>query len=129
MKKIDISSLYMGKEPPITNELVEYYRRNPKELDLIVDKEHFHVRFLAFFFVLGLGTTIGARILNYLFGDAWGIFVSDVVLDVASELGIAIFGGAVTAYFLEFLQKKQYEQNMRFREKIKSRLESEPSAG
>lgn len=112
----------MGKEPEVTEEIVAYYRQNPEELDLIIDKEYFHINFLVFFFVLGLSITIGARVLKYFFADIWGDFVNDVVLDVVSELGIAIFGGAVTAYFLEFLQNKQYEQNKSFREKIKARL-------
>lgn len=122
LKKPDIDSFLMGKEPQVTTEIIEYYRKHPEELDLIVDKEQFHIRFLGFFFILGLSITIGARVLKYFFADIWGDFMNDVVLDVASELGIAIFGGAVTAYFLEFLQKKQYEQNMRFREQIKAQL-------
>ena len=105
--------------------MIEYYRKNPGELDLIIDKEHFNIKFLSFFFALGLGTAIGARILIYWFGDAWGPFWKNVVLDVISELGIAIFGGAVTAYFLEFLKNKQYKQNMQFRNEIKARLEAE----
>ena len=112
----------MGQEPEITDEIVEYYRKHPEELAQITDKEVFHVNFLSFFFVIGLLLTIGSRILVYFFSDSWGAFINDVLLDVLSELGIAIFGGAVTAYFLEFLQKKQYDQNMRFREKIRKRL-------
>lgn len=123
MKKLNLNnSFLMGKEPEVTEEIVAYYRQNPEELDLIIDKEYFHINFLVFFFVLGLSITIGARVLKYFFADIWGDFVNDVVLDVVSELGIAIFGGAVTAYFLEFLQNKQYEQNKSFREKIKARL-------
>ena len=114
-----------GEKPEVTDEVIEYYRKNPGELDLIIDKEYFNIKFLSFFFALGLGTAIGARILIYWFGDAWGPFWKNVVLDVISELGIAIFGGAVTAYFLEFLKNKQYKQNMQFRNEIKARLEAE----
>ncbi|MEN0049540.1 MAG: hypothetical protein AAF806_20940 [Bacteroidota bacterium] len=102
----------------VTAAIVEYYRQNPKELDLIIDKEEFNIRFLSFFFFLGITLTVGARILKYFFEDAWATFINDVILDVASELGIAIFGGAVTAYFLEYLQKKQYEENVRYRGEI-----------
>ncbi len=57
-----------------------------------------------------------------MFADVWGDFTNQVVLDVASELGIAIFGGAITAYLLEYLQKKQYEDNIAFRNEIKRRI-------
>ena len=121
-KNSSLQNFLFGSEPEITPELLEYYRKNPKELDLIIDKEHFHIRFLSFFFVLGLVITMGSRMLKFFFADSFGDFLNDVVLDVASELGIAIFGGAVTAYFLEILQKKQYEQNKQFRKKIKQLL-------
>ena len=106
----------------VTEEVVEYYRKNPNELDLIIDKEEFNVRFLSFFFLMGMIITIGARVLKFFFKDTWGAFINDVILDVTSELGIAIFGGAVTAYFLEFLQKKQYEENVRYRAEIIKRI-------
>ena len=106
----------------VTDEVVTYYRKNPDELDLIIDKEEFNISFLFFFFSLGMTITVGARILKFFFADTWGAFVNDVILDVASELGIAIFGGAVTAYFLEYLQKKQYEENVRYRAEIIARI-------
>ncbi len=68
----------------ITDELVEYYRKNPKELDLIVNKEEFHIQFLSYFFVFGLILTIGSRVLAYFFEEVWGKFMNDGVLDVSS---------------------------------------------
>ncbi len=106
----------------VTDEQVEYYRKNPNELDLLIDKEDFNIKFLSYFFVIGLVITIGSRVLAYMFADIWGDFTNQVVLDVASELGIAIFGGAITAYLLEYLQKKQYEDNIAFRNEIKRRI-------
>ncbi len=106
----------------ITDEVVEYYRKNPDELDLLIDKEDFNIKFLSYFFVIGLVLTVGSRGLAFLFADVWGEFINHVVLDVASEVGIAIFGGAVTAYLLEYLQKKQYEENIAYRNEIKKRL-------
>ncbi len=108
----------------ITDEVVDYYRKNPGELDLIIDQEHFDNKFLSYFFVFGLVLTIGSRVIAYFFESIWGKFMNDVVLDVSSELGIAIFGGAVTAYLLGNLQKKQYKENVAYRNAIKARLES-----
>lgn len=123
MKKIDIVSSVLFNEPQkITDEIVEYYRKNPAELDLIIDKEHFQIKFLSFFFILGLLLTLGSRILKYLFEDDFGPFINDVIIDVSSELGIAIFGGAITAFLLEYLQKRQYQQNLKFRNEIKARI-------
>ncbi len=106
----------------VTEEIVEYYRKNPDELDLLIDKEDFNIKFLSYFFIFGLLLTVGSRVLAFMFSDVWGEFVNHVVLDVTSEVGIAIFGGAVTAYLLEYLQKKQYEANIAYRNEIKRRL-------
>ncbi len=111
-----------SKTTEVTDEILEYYRKNPDELDLLIDKEDFNIKFLSYFFVIGLVITIGSRILAFVFADVWGEFINNVVLDVSSELGIAIFGGAITAYLLEYLQKKQYEENIAFRNEIKKRL-------
>ncbi len=97
---------------------------NPDKLDLIVNWEAFQVQFLLFFFVVGLVLTIGARIIIYLFRDHLGEFLSTVILDVISELGIAVFGGVLTTYYLEYLHEQPYEQNMKFQNEIKVRLKT-----
>ena len=123
--KETFSSILFIESSEVSDETVEYYRQNPDELNLIIDKDHFQIRFLAFVFFLGSGLTVLARTIKYFFAADLGEFVNDVILDLASELGIAIFGGAVTAYFLEFLHKRQYEENVKFRNRIKARLEEE----
>ena len=109
-------------EQGISKEVIDYYEKNPDELDLIINKEYFHAMFLGFFFVIGLGITIVARVAQYHYGEDLGEFVNTVVLDVISELGIAIFGGAVVAYLIEFLNKRQYQRNLKFRNQVKAEL-------
>ncbi len=113
----------------ITEETIEYYEQHPDELDLIIDKEHFHAIYLGMFFVVGLVLTIAARVVQYAYGEALGEFVNTVILDIISELGIAIFGGAVVAYLIEFLNKRQYQQNIKFRREVKAILEKRKKLG
>lgn len=127
MDKSKIDELFLDKHK-VTDELVEYYRNNPKELDLILDQEDFDKRFLSYFFVFGFILSVSSRVLGYFFTDIWGGFFNDVILDLISELGIAIFGGAITAYLLGNLQKKQYNENLAFRNKIKERLTESDTA-
>ena len=124
MKNQSLYSRLFADNLEVTDEMVDFYEQNPEELDLIVNKEFFHITFLSLFFFLGLVITIGARMISYFFGEFLGEFVNNVVLDVLSELGIAIFGGAVVAYLIEFLNKRQYQQNLKFRRKVKARLEA-----
>ena len=121
-KKI-IEEALLGEKPEVTDEIVEYYRKNPSDLDLIIDKEYFHSKFIKFFFVLGLVISVSSRVLKFFFHNTWAEFINVIVLDIISELGIAIFGGAITAYILERMKHKQYQDNVKFRnvvlEKIK----------
>lgn len=112
----------LGNKTQITDEMLEYYRKNPGKLDEITNNSLFQIRFLAFFFIIGLILTLGTRTLKFFFEGVWGDFFNDVILDVFSELGIAIFGGAITAYYLEYLKKKQYDENVKFKREIKRRL-------
>ena len=118
-----IRSIIFPNSQEITEEIIQHYEKNPDELDLIINREHFNSLFLTIFFVLGIGTTMLARMINYYYGQQLGSFVNDVILDVISELGIAIFGGAVVAYLIEYLNKKQFQQNILFRRRIKSILD------
>lgn len=113
-----INNSIWGEKTIVTNEMVEYYRSNPEELDLIIDQEYFYGRFIRLFFILGVVVTVISRVLKYAFEDTWASFINEVVLDVFSELGIAIFGGAITTFLLEKMNQKQYEQNIELRKEI-----------
>lgn len=111
-----------GEKTEITEEIIDYYKKNPDELDLIIDKEYFYGKFIKFFFFLGIIITVLSRTLKFVFENTWASFINDVVLDVFSELGIAVFGGAITTFLLEKLNQKQYEQNIAFRKEILNRI-------
>lgn len=119
-----INNSIWGEKTIVTNEMVEYYRSNPEELDLIIDQEYFYGRFIRLFFILGVVVTVISRVLKYAFEDTWASFINEVVLDVFSELGIAIFGGAITTFLLEKMNQKQYEQNIELRKEILKRINS-----
>ncbi len=130
--KIDFQNEIMnnsiwGEKTIVTDELVDYYKTHPEELDLIIDKEYFYGRFIKFFFILGISLTVLSRVLKFVFTDTWAAFINDVVLDIFSELGIAIFGGAITTFLLEKLNQKQYEQNIALRKEILDRIKQSKS--
>lgn len=122
-----INNAIWGEKTIVTEELIEYYKKHPEELDLIIDKEYFYGRFIKFFFILGIVITVLSRVLKFIFEDTWAAFINEVVLDIFSELGIAIFGGAITTFLLEKLNQKQYEQNIALRKEILNRIKESNS--
>jgi len=103
----------------ITEEVILHYEKNPDELDLIINKDYFNTAYLGLVFLIGLLLTVGARLIGCFYGNTLGKFVNTVLLDLLSEVGIALFGGAVAAYLIEFLNKKQFQQNIKFRRAVK----------
>jgi len=120
-KKI-IEETLLGEKPEITAEIVEHYRMNPDDLDLIIDKEYFHSKFIRLFFIMGLTLAVCSRIMKFIFQDTWAEFINDIILDIVSELGIAIFGGAIVAYILEKLRQKQFQDNVKLRNEIVEKI-------
>lgn len=118
MSKKILESALWGEKPEITQAVIEYYKDNPQELDLISDEDYFHGKFIQFIFIIGIAITVISRILTFFFEGTWAAFINDVVLDVFSELGIAIFGGAITAYILEKLKTKRYQDHLRFKDEV-----------
>lgn len=117
-----IEETLLGEKPEITSEIVEYYRMNPDDLDLIIDKEYFHSKFIRLFFIIGMMLAICSRIMKLIFQDTWLEFINDIILDIVSELGIAIFGGAIVAYILEKLRQKQFQDNVKLRNEIVEKI-------
>ncbi len=99
----------------IAEEEVAYFRQHPEELDLILDKEVLHKRFLAVVFFIAVLIILGSRVAAVFLGPMVGEFINHVLFDVISEFGIAIMGGVVTAYTLEVLRKNQFRRNVEYR--------------
>ncbi|MEL7121294.1 MAG: hypothetical protein AAFO07_17740, partial [Bacteroidota bacterium] len=77
-KKHQSSNLIFSDNQEITEEVIDYYEKNPEELDLIINKEYFHAVFLGIFFFLGLIITIAALIVQYYFGEDMGELMNTV---------------------------------------------------
>lgn len=122
-KDSPLDRLLVESYDKITDSHVDYFEQHPEELDLIVDKEILHKHFLKFFGAVSLIIIVSVRTLSHFFEDQWGTFVVHVILDVISEFGIALLGGVVTVYFLEILQKKQFEANVRYRKEVLRKIE------
>ncbi|MEM8894571.1 MAG: hypothetical protein AAGC88_08335 [Bacteroidota bacterium] len=123
MKMLNRLSNAVFDTQEVTEEAIDYYEKHPDELDLIINREHFNAMYLGFIFALGISLTVLSRVAAYFYGDYLGEFVNSVILDVISEIGIAIFGGAVVAYLIESLNKKQYQQNIKYRREMKAILD------
>lgn len=125
----DLAKLMLETKQVVTKADVDYYQAHPEELERITDKEMLHLKFLNFFFLFGLFLVLASRIVIYMFADILGGFMTEVVLETSFEMGNAVLGGVTAAFLLEYLQKKQYEENLRYRHEVLHRIELRDSKG
>lgn len=123
MKLIDqINNAILRGSNKIDDAILDYYEENPGELDLIINKEHFYALFLGIVFIVGIIITLATRMIQVYYNEKISGTVYSVILELISELGLAIFGGAVVAFIIELLNKKQYQSNLMFRTRVIKKL-------
>ncbi|MEO1668401.1 MAG: hypothetical protein AAFU54_27460 [Chloroflexota bacterium] len=117
-----LTERFVAQATEIDDDTIAFYREHPEELDLIINKEEVRLGFFRILFLIGLAVALGARAAAHFFPEALGPFMTNVVLDLIFEMGNAILGGVLTAFFLEYLEARQYQENVRFREEVKRRI-------
>ncbi|MEM7738595.1 MAG: hypothetical protein AAF267_22720 [Deinococcota bacterium] len=122
LKLQNLTKLFVDAKQVITEADVDFYQAHPEELELIIDKEVLHLSFLTYFFLVGLLIMVASRIVIYLFADVLNSFVAEVILEISFEMGNALLGGVIAAFLLEYLQKKQYQENVRYRQEVLRRI-------
>ncbi|MEO0896433.1 MAG: hypothetical protein AAFY71_08560 [Bacteroidota bacterium] len=119
-----IYGITFASEQKITEDLLDYYGKNPSDLDLIIEEEDFQLGFLFVFFIIGFVLMIGTKSIQLYFHDQLPEFLTVVLLEILLEIGKALMGGTIVAYFIEFLRHKQFLHNKAFRDEIKLKLEA-----
>ena len=101
---------------------VDFYRQNPDQIDEIEKEGRVHRLVLPVGFVAGLILVFTSKLIRFwnLFGDA--LFFNEVIVDLAFELGVAIWGGVVTTAFLEVIENRERKANQRYRAEILHRI-------
>ena len=123
-----IYEITFSSDQQVTEEMVNYFEKNPSELDLLLEEEDFQLGFLFVFFIIGLFVMVLTKSIQLFLQDYLPVFVTDVLLEIFLEIGKALLGGSIVAYFIEFLRHKQFKQNKAIRDTIKQRLDARATA-
>jgi hypothetical protein len=112
--------------PRVTDEDLAYFRDHPDEIDEVTAPVNVHKLFLWAGALLGIALVAASKMLGY--GpllDAVSAGVSEFVIDIVFEIGVALIGAAVTAYLLGILLNRQQENAAAWRAEIRQRLGQE----
>jgi hypothetical protein len=108
----------------VTDEEIEYFRDHPDEIEEYAAPLSIHKYFLWSGVLLGSICVAVSKVLKFstllaLMHDA----VREFMIDIVSEVGVALIGAAVTAYLLGILLNRQQEIATKWRIDIRQRIE------
>ena len=110
----------------VTQDEVEYFRDHPDELEEMAAPVSVHIVFLWVGMVLGLVLVGISKLLKFS-----GVLDSltgggaEFVIDVVFEIGVALIGGAVTAYLLGILLNQQQRDVSKWRAEVRRRIDQQ----
>lgn len=123
MADIDLNELLTVENPDaLTDAQIAYLRDHPEILSLIGDRESLGTRHLWRILVAAVVLVGLSKLLAAKFDNVFDQMVSDVVVDLVFEMGAALIGSVATVIFIEQREKKQFIENLEFRDAVQRRI-------
>lgn len=120
-----IKTLFKTKAE-VTDTEVEYFRRHPEKIETITAPHTIHGFILLGGLVLGIATVILSKVFTILeVLKFMPPLVQQTLVDITFEIGVALIGGGVTAYFLGVLLNQQQQVAKDWKSEIYQRIASE----
>jgi len=122
--KINLDELLLVEDAAaLSDAQIAYLRDNPQVMDLIGDRESLGTRHLWRILVVAIVLIVLSKLLVTRFEDAFNQIFYDAIVDLVYEMGAALIGSVATVIFIEHQQKKQFIENIRFRQIVQRRID------
>ena len=107
----------------LTEAQISYFKKHPEKIEAVTAPHTVHRLFLLGGMLFGIAFVILSKALN-LWGALKGLhpLVEESLVDITFEIGVALIGGGVTAYFLGILLNQQQQNAERWKEEIYSQI-------
>lgn len=106
----------------VTDEEVAYFRDHPDEIDEVTAPVAVHKLFLWVGALLGTLLVGVAKVIKFSQFAMFSEGVSEFVIDMVFETGVALIGAAVTAYILGILLNQQQDNAANWRVEVRRRI-------
>ena len=124
MSQINLDALLLVDDPDaLTDAQIAYLRDHPEILSLIGDRESLGTRHLWRILIAALALVALSKVLAVQFDNAFDQVIADTLVDLVFEMGAALIGSVATVIFIEHRQKKQYIENVKYREAVQRRIQ------
>lgn len=124
MSQINLDALLRVDDPDaLTEAQIAYLRDHPEILSLIGDRESLGTRHLWRILIAALALVALSKVIAVRFDNAFDQVIADTLVDLVFEMGDALIGSVATVIFIEHRQKKQYIENVKYREAVQRRIQ------
>lgn len=124
MSQIHPDALLLVDDPDaLTDAQIAYLRDHPEILNLIGDRESLGTRHLWRILIAALALVALSKVIAVRFDNAFDQVIADTLVDLVFEMGAALIGSVATVIFIEHRQKKQYIENVKYREAVQRRIQ------
>lgn len=124
MPKINLDELLLVEDPDaLTDAQIAYLRDHPEVMDLIGDRENLRTRHLWRILLAAVVLVALSKVIAVRLDSAFDQVVADVIVDLVFEMGAALIGSVATVIFIEHRQRKQFIENIHFREAVQRRIQ------
>lgn len=113
-----------GEASDLTDDQIRQFRDHPELFNLIGDRETLSLRNLWRILWVAAGLVALSKILSIRYGDVYDQFIFNVVSDLVFEMGAALIGSVATVIFIQYQEKRQFEDNVKFRADIHRRIQA-----
>lgn len=123
MSSLSITDVIMiGDASDLSDAQIRQFRDNPDLFELISDRESLNLWRFWILLLAAVGLVALSKIISVSIGDEYEQFFLTVLSDLVFEMGAALIGSIATVIFIEIQQKRQFEENVKFRAEVKKRI-------
>lgn len=123
MSQINLDALLQVDDPEaLTDAQIAYLRDHPEILSLIGDRESLSTRHLWRILIAALALVALSKVIAVKFDNAIDQVIADTLVDLVFEMGAALIGSVATVIFIEHREKKQFIENVKYREAVQRRI-------
>ena len=118
-----IDIITSGDASDFSDNHIRQFRDNPELLNLIGDRETLNLSKLWGVLWIAVVLVAVSKGLSVRYGDEFDQFLFGVLSDLVFEMGAALIGSVATVIFIQYQEKRQFEENIKLRAAIRRRIE------
>jgi len=112
----------------LTAHELAFYRKHPELIQAVGDKATIYRVILIAAFVAGFLLVVISKVVKFAFDDGSGSWLVELTVDLAFELGVALWGGVATTVLLQDFVRRQYSEGRRYQQEIIKQLDKEQNS-